>query len=417
VVVAATLFGAALSALFALTANQVTEDYEHIVIEEILAAFVEDLTAQLERGGKPTLPGSDGLSAWLREADGSGEAPPRLARLEPGIHELEGAAEEDERHVAVYDVGDHRLYVMLGLQSIERREQFLAWMMIGILVLGTALSGWLGWLLARRITGPVGRLAREVDGRRPDHGLAPLGPQFADDELGMLARAFDRYHERQLAYVERERAFAAEASHGLRTPLAVIRGAAEVLIDDASIAPATRERVQRIERGAATLADLLDGLLAVARAAVPERIAVQPTRLATLMETALGEQQGLLQGAGLEPVPAGNDHATVDVAIREALVAFRIVLRTFAESAAPGELRWTCDCASVVLNTGTASLDRCSNTDLASDRFVGLGLVGRLCTRLGWVLTLGEDADGRLVAASLRFARAHPTEQVVAIPD
>jgi len=116
-------------------------------------------------------------------------------------------------------------------------------------------------------------------------------------------------------------------------------------------------------------------------------------------------------------VPAGNDHATVDVAIREALVAFRIVLRTFAESAAPGELHWTCDGASVVLNTGTASLNRCSNTDLASDRFVGLGLVGRLCTRLGWVLTLGEDADGRLVAASLRFARAHPTEQVVAIPD
>lgn len=403
VVVAATLFGATLSALFALTANWVTEDYEHIVIDEILGAFVEDVAAQLERGGKPTLPGTDALSAWLREADGSGDLPAALARLAPGIHELEGTNEDDERHVAVYAVGDRRLYVVLRLRSIERRERYLAWVMTGILVLGTAISGWLGWLLAGRITGPVGRLAREVDGRKPAHGLAPLAPQFADDELGQLARAFDRYHERQLAHVERERAFAAEASHGLRTPLAVIRGAAEVLTDDASIAPATRERVQRIERGAATLGDLLDGLLAVARAAIPERIALQATRLATLMQGALGDQQGLLQSAGLKPMPVGDDFATIHVAVREAQVALRIVLRTFAESAAPGELLWKCAAAAIVLRTGNVPVNRYSNADLASDRFIGLGLVGRLCARLGWVLTLGEDGDGRLVLASLCF--------------
>lgn len=409
VVVAATLFGAVLSGLFALTANWVTEDYEHVIIEEILGAYARDVAAHLDDKDAAKLPRSDALSIWLRQMDGSGGVPAALATLPPGIHELENVDEADEQHIAVYDLGERRLYVVLGLAAIERREGYLASVMAGILVLGTAASGWLGWLLAGRITGPVGRLAREVDGRRPDHGLAPLAPQFADDELGMLARAFDRYHERLLAQVERERAFAAEASHGLRTPLAVIRGAAEVLIDDASIAPATRERVRRIERGAATLADLLDGLLAVARAATPERIVLQPVSLAELMEGALGEQLGLLQSAGLLPVRVGRDPATaeVEVALREAQVALRIVLRTFAESAAPGDLRWACVDGGIELRSGAAPLSRFSNADLASDRFVGLGLVGRLCTRLGWLLALGEDGDSRLVFARLRFdARA-----------
>lgn len=409
VVAAATLFGAMLSTLFALTENWVTEDYEHILIEEILGAYARDVAAKLEHGDAMDLPRSGAHSAWLRQADGSGGVPPRLAGLAPGVHEIEDVIGEEERHVAVYDLGNRRLYVELGLASIERREEYLAWVMAGILVLGTAASGWLGWLLSGRITGPVGQLARAVDSRSPGQPVVALAPQFADDELGQLARAFDRYHERLLAGIERERAFAAEASHGLRTPLAVIRGAAEVLIDDASIDLATRERVQRIDRGAAALADLLDGLLAVARAAIPERIAAQPTTLAPVVEEALRMQSGLLHSAGLIAIPGDDDRASFALPVREAQVALRIVLRTFAESALPGRIRWTCEGMAVRFQTGVEPTHCFSNADLASDRFVGLGLVGRLSARLGWTLELGQDAEDRLVLARLRLGSHSPS--------
>lgn len=408
VVAGATLFGAVLSALFALTTSWVTEDYEHILIAEILGAYARDLVAKIDNDDVVDLPHSDARSAWLRQADGSGGVPQRLVGLAPGVHEIEGATEDAERHVAVYDLDGRRLYVELGLAPIERREEYLAWVMTGILVLGTAASGWIGWLLSGRITGPVGKLARAVDSRRPDRAVVALAPQFADDELGQLARAFDRYHERLLAGIERERAFATEASHGLRTPLAVIRGAAEVLIDDASIDLATRERVQRIDRGAATLADLLDGLLAVARAAIPERIDVQPTTIAPVVEAALRMQSGLLRSAGMIAIAGEDDRALVPLPAREAQVALRIVLRSFAESALPGPLRWTCAGTSIAFQTGVEPVRSFSNADLASDRYVGLGLVGRLCTRLGWTLELGQDAHGRLVHAGLHLQALQP---------
>lgn len=403
VVAAATMFGLALSALFALTANWVTEDYEHVLIEEILGAYAEDLAEHLDDGGESGLPSGHALAAWLREADGSGDVPARLATLAPGIHELGGMDEDDEQHVAVYDLGLRRLYVVLGLTSIERREAFLAWVLVGILVLGTVVSSWLGWLFSGRITGPVGRLARAVDDRNLNSGTGELAHQFADDELGLLARAFDRYQQRLLAGFERERAFAAEVSHGLRTPLAVIRGAAEVLMDDRSIGRATRERIDRIDRGAATLADLLDGLLAVARAASPGRTTTENASLVRVVEAVLRDQSSLLCCAGILAVQEGEDCTQLLVAVREAHVALRIVLRTFAESGPPGEMRWSCRGAEVAFRIGAESVRRFNYADLASDRFVGLGLVGRLCIRMGWTLELGEDADGRPVLAKLCF--------------
>ena len=61
------MFGLALSALFALTANWVTEDYEHVLIEEILGAYAEDLAEHLDDGGESGLPSGHALAAWLRE--------------------------------------------------------------------------------------------------------------------------------------------------------------------------------------------------------------------------------------------------------------------------------------------------------------------------------------------------------------
>ena len=50
----------------------------------------------------------------------------------------------------------------------------------------------LGWLLARRVMAPVARLARQVRHRDQLLPVAPpLAPDYADDEVGQLAAAFD----------------------------------------------------------------------------------------------------------------------------------------------------------------------------------------------------------------------------------
>ncbi len=122
------------------------------------------------------------------------------------------------------------------------------------------------WFWAGRAIEPVQRLAHEVDVLQPSRrGMVKLAPEFANDEVGMLAQAFDRYQEKLYEYVRRERTFTADASHELRTPLAVIRGAIEVLMDTGNCDTGTQTRLKRMQRGADELRDLLDALLVLAR--------------------------------------------------------------------------------------------------------------------------------------------------------
>lgn len=407
VVIAATLFGAVLSSAFALTTLWITEDFEHIFLDDILAGQAEDLAQQIRREPTTPLPRTRRLNGYLREADGSGGVPSALQALGTGVHEIGSVAGNEDNaeglHVAVYDLGPRRLYLVLELQEIERREVFLTRVMAAILMLGTLLSAWMGSLLASRIIGPVGLLARAVSMRGPESNGASLAHGFADDELGELARSFDLYSERLVAHAERERVFAAEASHGLRTPVAVIRGAAEVMLDDPQLDPVSRERLRRIDRGAGSLGDLLDGLLALARAGIPGRVVYASIDPVEVVEAALREQDSLLRSAGQVPLVEQAQHLAIELPERELQVALRILLRSMAESGHGGDLRWSCDEHGILLRLDPTPARMFTQGDAASDRFVGLGVVARLCSRLGWTLELGADADARLVHAGMRF--------------
>jgi signal transduction histidine kinase len=133
------------------------------------------------------------------------------------------------------------------------------------LVLGWALAT----LFARRIRRLDGAAARIADGEF-DTPVVDADP----DELGQLARTFDRMRIR-LASLERARAeFIANASHELRTPLFSLAGFLELLASEeldadtrADFMTAIRGQVTRLTKLATDLLDLskLDaGKLAVA---------------------------------------------------------------------------------------------------------------------------------------------------------
>ncbi|WP_240998301.1 HAMP domain-containing protein, partial [Pseudomonas viridiflava] len=74
--------------------------------------------------------------------------------------------------------------------------------------LALALAVFLGWVLARRVMAPVVRLARQVRHRDRLLGLAPpLAPDYAADEVGELAVAFDATLGRLRQALIRERMF------------------------------------------------------------------------------------------------------------------------------------------------------------------------------------------------------------------
>jgi signal transduction histidine kinase len=132
---------------------------------------------------------------------------------------------------------------------------------IGALLLMTAASVVIGWLLAGRALAPLRDItatARRVSGENLGERIDLRGP---NDELKELADTFDGMLARLDGAFASQRHFVASASHELRTPLAIMRTEVDVALADPDastrelreMGEAIRDTVDRCERLIASL--------------------------------------------------------------------------------------------------------------------------------------------------------------------
>ncbi len=178
------------------------------------------------------------------------------------------------------------------LPYIERSQRRLAWLGGGLIGLGLLVGGLLSWWLSgslRRLT----RYARAVSA-----GERAEVPRLRGGELAQLAEAVERMRValEGKAYVER---YVHTLTHELKSPLAAIRGAAELLEGDM---PAEQRRrfAAHIDHEGARLQQLIERLLNLAlveqRQGLEERVEVP---LRPLLEELLQAQAARLERAGL----------------------------------------------------------------------------------------------------------------------
>ncbi|MFF1452253.1 sensor histidine kinase [Streptomyces sp. NPDC058274] len=205
---------------------------------------------------------------------------------------LDGIPTDGSAHtVTLSALGDYRVYACAGkdddilvsglpLAPLQDTVRRLA--MVSSVVFGGALviTGVAGALWVRRSLHPLRRVtdtAAAVAGLKLDSGEVTLpGPTAVGDphsEAGQVAAALDR----MLGHVqdalakrhtseERLRSFAADASHELRTPVASIRGHAELALRHPGPVPAKVERaLDRVAAEAARMSAMVDDLLLLAR--------------------------------------------------------------------------------------------------------------------------------------------------------
>ncbi|WP_194410818.1 sensor histidine kinase [Microbacterium cremeum] len=177
---------------------------------------------------------------------------------------------------------------------IEVFVRYAWWAMAGLVVFG--LVG--GWLLAGVMLRPLGRITevarRARDGQLSQRVALP-GPR---DELTDLSDTLDAMLDRVQRTIDEERRFAANASHELRTPHAIIRTMVEVAQAD----PAGRDidvLLQRIgttnERAIATT----EALLSLARAGRGTELERVPVDLASLVGDAVDEERADAEARGI----------------------------------------------------------------------------------------------------------------------
>lgn len=199
--------------------------------------------------------------------------------------------------------------VRISFPTDDLRDQVRNnWLRLGglsLLVLATAAA--VGWFVARWATAPVDelehgarRLARgDLDARAE----VDRGPQ----ELRQLAATFNDMAARVEVLVNAQRAFVADASHQLRTPLTALRLRLESLEDHTRDDPAAARDVEAITAELQRLSRLVEALLAIARA--ESRTATSELDVAMVAASAVERWEPLASERGVQLSCRSPEHA------------------------------------------------------------------------------------------------------------
>lgn len=104
-----------------------------------------------------------------------------------------------------------------------------------IMLLTFPLSGLLIWIIIGRGLDSLSRVAREVANRAPSN-LQPVNLEAVPEEIKPVIDELNKLFHRLQAGFDREKRFAADAAHELRTPLASIKAQAQVALHSKDIA-------------------------------------------------------------------------------------------------------------------------------------------------------------------------------------
>lgn len=345
----------------------------------------------------------------------SREIPDEFAGLSEGIHDLDTPV--GERVVHVSEAEGRRLYLVFDANNVQRLATYFGVAPLALVLVVLYSSAWIAYLIARRAVSPVirlSRLVRNLDVETPDmHAFeeAPLAGA-ADAEIQSLTNALRHLMVRVDEFVERERSFTREASHELRSPLTVIRMAADTLLKRETLDDGVRTAVERIRRAALDMEELGEALLLLARdaegATVHEEVSVNDVVHHEIARcrmiygakrfTLEYEESALLTVSGSPRIVGavlGNLVRNACAYTDEGTVSVRIAPEgVIIEDSGIGM-------SSEHLGRVFTPYYRASQTR-GSGHGIGLSMVKRLCDRFGWSIDMESEPDrGTRVTVSM----------------
>ena len=214
------------------------------------------------------LPDTRNLTGYLEDSD---RPPPQnYTGYELGFHDL--PSNYDFSTLYISEVAGKRLYLVFDGESVGKLALYFGLIPLTLVLVALYLAALVAWRMTSRAISPLLWLTREVDKFDPDPKASNLLnadeiPTGSDREVLALTEALNNLNERIRAFVEREHQFTRDASHELRSPLTVIKIAADMLLSEQDLSDQALNSVQRIRRNADDMEDLMEALLLLAREA------------------------------------------------------------------------------------------------------------------------------------------------------
>ena len=263
---------------------------------DLSAVFVDPM-AQVYSGDGAVVFSSTELSGRLldqTQVAAVGESS-RASRLLP----LGYRGEEVRVRLLSRRVGASGDVLTVGLPSgaVEQaRGRQLEVMAVAVPLLVALLAG-LGWLLVRAALRPVDVLTREAAAISTLGAGRRLPVVAGDDEISRLSRTLDGMLARLAIAFDRERAFVDDASHELRTPIAVLGGEIELALGALDDPDEVRQSLLAAQGQVVRLTRLAEDLLLLARerdgSLLVHRVPVDLLDLARAEAAVLGPAVGM----------------------------------------------------------------------------------------------------------------------------
>lgn len=166
-----------------------------------------------------------------------------------------------------YKEGDYDYVVLAsaydryGISTLRNLRNLV----IAALVAGSILIGVVGYFYIRQVFIPIDQLNRSIQGINENNLREFVKVSPNRDELADLATNYNQMLARLYKAFELQRSFVRNASHELKTPLAVIQSRLERLSVDESVSNETRHTIESLIEDVQGQASLVESLLLLQR--------------------------------------------------------------------------------------------------------------------------------------------------------
>lgn len=407
VTLALTLFVAIAVSTMLLALFTINGQLKSDLLNGIVGHEMSELVSEYPTEGPRSIPHSANLTGYVVAPDQIDTLPAPLRDLGP--HERGVTLEFNDRsyRVGTAMIGNKRAYLAYNITAIENQEAMFKAITIAAALIVLALAIPLGIWIARISLKPINALAEHVGNLHPDARVTALADRFEGYEVGMIARAFDRFMRRLDEFVERERSFTADASHELRTPLAVIQGAVEVLQQDPELAASGP--LTRIDRASRQMAELIEALLFLARDEQVEANGAGPLcRADQVVNEVVDAYKPLMGGKQVDIVAL--EHCELSAPRIALVIVFGNLLRNALRhggahiqiTLAQGRLSVADNGAGMNTEQLRHAFDRGFREGPGAGLGLGLYLVKRVTDRYGWRIRLASrPAEGTRIELQL----------------
>lgn len=397
-------FGAALTFMLGFSMVIVLKSIETSVLDDILYTELMEFQKKTENSLRaPVFSNSQStISIYAAPFDQAAAMPEHVRNLPRGIHDVKH--DNRDYRVLVEDIGGTRYSVQFDDTSIHKRERdFIRLVGLSSFVI-LIFAFIIGWGIAYHVISPIRKLAYQVTAFKNLPGESLDLSEFSDDEIGVMARKLQHYHEQLQHLLIREKEFASNVSHELRTPVTSISMAAEVLASKKDLSTIDHARIQRIRRAVDEISELIETFLILAQ--INDETAKYPyvCEMNAIVRKVIEQQRVWLGNKPIEVIveEKGKLEVAAHPGILSVLVAnlvrnaFRYTERgTVTVSLTPKQLTVSDTGVGMDLPTQTQIFKGYVRIDSNDMKRIALGLriVQRICERYDWKLSFESKID------------------------